>query len=392
MKKTLTLLFLLLSVFGHSQKPLSSSAEISILTIAPGESLNDTWGHSAIRVKDIDFDIVFNYGTYDFNTPNFYTKFMRGKLLFDLGINQYDSFLFHYSYQNREVKEQVLHLTNKEKQAYFDFLTNNAKPANRKYLYDFFFDNCATKLREVNTDILKKNVIYKDNFFRENTTFRDLIYQKLDTHPWGKFGIDIALGSVIDRNASPEEFSFLPSYTFETFKTASVMREGKSMPLIKETKILYKQKDTLKSVSFFSKIFSPVLVFSAIALLVLIITYFDFKRKRQTKIVDFLLLFCTGLVGLLVFLLWFATDHSATKDNFNIFWAFLPNLVVAFYVYKPQKYKLLKKYYTLLIFLIVLLLLFWIITIQVFNIALLPILLMLSIRYYYNINRIVTKQ
>jgi len=170
------------------------------------------------------------------------------------------------------------------------------------------------------------------------------------------------------------------------------MREGKSMPLVKETNILYEQKDTFKSISFFSKIFSPVLVFSAIALLVLIITYFDFKRKRQTKIVDFLLLFCTGLVGLLVFLLWFATDHSATKDNFNIFWAFLPNLVVAFYVYKPQKYKLLKKYYTLLIFLIVLLLLFWIITIQVFNIALLPILLMLSIRYYYNINRIVTNQ
>lgn len=388
MKKSIILLFLLgLSLLAFSQERLSPEAAISILTIAPGESLNDTWGHSAIRVQDTanGLDIVFNYGTYDFNTPNFYTKFMRGQLLFDLGINSFDAFLFHYSRVNREVKEQVLDLTSLEKQAYFNFLTNNAKPANRKYLYDFFFDNCATKLREVNTAILKEKVIYNDAFFSTKTTFRELIYQKLEKHPWGKFGIDIALGSVIDENATPKDFSFLPSYAFVTFNMASIIRDGKNTPLIKRTTILYKQKKNTESTSILYKILSPNYIFSIVSLLILLLTYKDFQKKKQTKIIDFLLLFSTGLVGLLVFLLWFATDHSTTKDNYNILWAFLPNIYFAFYVYKPQRENALKKYYVLLLLLLALLLIFWIWKIQIFNLAFIPIIAMLSGRYIYNI-------
>ena len=381
--KHITLLLLLISSFfiGMAQQ-LSNTAEVSVITVEAGEALNDTWGHSAIRIKDkeLGFDIVYNYGTYDFNTPNFYTKFMQGKLLYDLGVSKFSDFLRHYKYQNRGVKEQILDLTQVQKQAYFDYLQNNAKPENSKYLYEFFFDNCATKIRVVNTEILNKEVIYHDELFNDDVTFRDLIYQKLDNHPWGKFGIDIALGSVIDRKATPKEFTFLPSYIFENFKHAQIKKDGKVLPLVKQTNFLYKQRETVIK----NSIITPLLMFSLLALLVLFLTYRDFKYKIQNKHLDFIIFFVTGLVGLLVVLLWFATDHSATKNNYNIFWAFLPNLYFAFYVYKTKKETFFKKYYLLLLVLIFIQILLWLFKVEVFNLAMIPILLMLSVRYFYN--------
>ena len=384
MKVKVTLIFILLSIFGFSQTPkLSPNATISMITVAPGESLNDTWGHSAIRIKDnlLGFDVVYNYGTYDFNTPNFYTKFMRGKLLYDLGVNQFHNFYRYYKQQNRSVVEQVLNLNQDQKQAYFNYLQNNARPENKKYLYDFFFDNCATKLRFVNSEILKSKVVYKDELLKKDYTFRDLIYQKLENHPWGEFGIDVALGSVIDRQATPKEYTFLPSYIYENFKTAQIIKKGQTLPLVKKENILFKQKEK-KAKSIF---FTPFNVFSFLALLVIILSYFDIKNKRQSKKIDFILLFTTGLVGLLVVLLWFATDHSATKNNFNVLWAFLPNLIVSFYVFKEKKQAFLKKYYLFLILLLVIMIVLWILKIQVFNLAMMPILLMLFVRYVISV-------
>jgi hypothetical protein len=383
LKYNLLLLFFLGFLLSFSQIKLSDKAEVSIITVEPGKDLNDTWGHSAIRIHDkkLGFDAVYNYGTYDFNTPNFYTKFMRGKLLFDLGTNQFHHFLRYYSSVNRGVTEQVLNLTQEEKQAYFDYLQNNAKPENRKYLYDFFFDNCATKLRFVNTEILQDKVLYKDELFSNNLTFRDLIYQKLEKHPWGKFGIDLALGAVIDREAIPKEYTFLPSYIFENFKAAQVYRKEGLAPLVKQTNVLYKQKIVQES----KTIFTPLYVFSFLALIVLLITYNDYNQKKQTKWLDFILLFSTGLIGLLVVLLWFATDHSTTKNNFNVLWAFLPNLFFAFYVFKANKQHLLKRYYLNLLILLVLMIFIWVFKIQVFNMAMIPIILMLGVRYYYRL-------
>lgn len=383
MKKIILFFVIILTVitgFAKEQQ-LSPSAEISIITVDPGELLLDTWGHSAIRIKDrqLNLDRVYNYGMYDFNTSGFYMKFMRGQLLYDLAAYPFHYFLKAYKRENREVREQVLQLTQEQKQKYFDFLENNAKPENKKYLYDFFFDNCATKMRDVNTEVLKTNVNYKDELTENKYTFRELIYQKLDNHPWAKFGIDIALGSVIDDEATVKQYTFLPSYAYDSFKNTTITVNGEVLPLIKETNILYKsQKREVKKSSF-----TPVLFFTILSILIIFITYRDYKNKKRTKWLDFTLMIVTGLIGLLVFLLWFATDHKATKVNLNLFWAFLPNLVVAFYVLK-NKAKFLKKYYMLLLTLQLVMLVIWIFKIQVYNLVMIPILLMLGVRYFYN--------
>jgi hypothetical protein len=377
-------LFLLLwSYFSYSQNvQLSPKSEISILTVGSGKQLYDTFGHSAIRILDRKngLDNVYNYGMFEFSTPNFYTKFAQGKLLYDLGRYPFYIFLKDYMRENREVKEQVLQLTLDQKQRYFDFLENNAKPENRKYLYDFFFDNCATKLRDVTTEVLGDKVNYKDELLKNNLTFRDLIYQKLDEHPWGTFGIDIALSSLIDRKATAKEYTFLPENVFKGFKNAVVVENGIEKPLVKSSKTLYEHKTEKSSKSFFT----PMFVFSILALFVLFLTFKDYKKKPRTSYLDFIILFSTGLIGLLVFLLWFATDHKTTANNFNILWAFMPNIFVSFLVIKNKKSKFLKMYYAFLLVLIIGTVLVWIFKIQVFNLALIPILILLVYRYFYN--------
>ena len=204
---------------------LTTNAQISVITVAPGNELVDSFGHSAFRVRDsyLSVDIVYNYGRYDFGTPNFYGKFAQGKLLYDLGISTFNDFMYHYTAQNRTVVEQILNLTKKEKQQFFEFLQTNARPENKSYLYDFFFDNCATKLRDVSNEILAENIQLNYTYDEMNLTFRDLIHKYLDDQAWGKFGIDLALGSVIDRKAMPEEYSFLPDYIYKILKKVSLI-------------------------------------------------------------------------------------------------------------------------------------------------------------------------
>jgi len=379
--KKIILSFLTLLAFVYTTKAqhlqLTRNAEVSVITVEPGNDLVDSFGHSAFRVRDpfLSVDYVYNYGTYDFNTPNFYGKFAQGKLLYDLGISRFSNFLQYYASQNRTVVEQILALSKEEKQQFFEFLQNNARPENKSYLYDFFFDNCATKLRDVSDEILTQKIQFNYTFDETNLTFRDLIHKYLDEQAWGKFGIDLALGSVIDRKATPQEYSFLPDYIYKNFEKGSINNK----PLVRLTRTLFTSEPNEKKHSYFT----PFMLFSLLAILVLWITYKDYKADKRSRWLDFSIFFFTGIVGLLVLLLWFATDHSATAKNYNALWAMAPNVFVAFLMLKKELKNWLKKYVSLLIVLIVVTLILWIQKIQVFSIVLVPILLMLTVRYIF---------
>jgi len=369
---------LIFSMQLSTAQQLSDDAEISVITIAPGSLLLDAFGHSAIRVVDKAkrIDLAYNYGTYDFNTPNFYGKFAQGKLLYDLDVKPFSRFANSYAAEGRSIREQVLSLTKEQKQAFFEFLENNAKPANKSYLYDFFFDNCATKIRTVGKDVLADNVEFSYKFTEgSEKTFRDLIHDYSAEHSWGTFGIDLALGSVIDRTATPEEYTFLPDYIHATYAESTL--NGK--PLVKKDQYLFKADPP----SISDTPMRPLLVFSGIAVLVILLTLRDIKRAKRSRLLDFCLFFIPGLIGILILLLWFATDHSATAKNFNALWAVAPNLVVAFFLLKPSLPWWIRPYVWILVGLIDLVIILWIIQVQVFPLALIPILILLSVRYLY---------
>ncbi len=384
--KKLVLVFISMFMFvmtsGGQQLKLTDNAQISVITVAPGNELVDSFGHSAFRVRDpfLSVDIVYNYGVYDFNTPNFYAKFAQGKLLYILGVSKFDRFLYSYKIQNRTIVEQILNLSTIQKQAFFEFLQHNAIPENRSYLYDFFFDNCATKLRDVSDEILTDNIALSYDFDESELTFRDLIHKYLDNQAWGKFGIDLALGSVIDRKAAPEEYLFLPDYVFKSFEKGRISEK----PLVRAERTLFESAPIDKRTSYTT----PLVAFIALAVFVIVITYRNYKMHSRSKWLDFTLFFFTGVIGLLVLLLWFATDHSATQKNFNFLWAFVPNMFIAFLLLKKQLGRWFKKYLIFLLILLSITVLIWLLKFQVFSIAIIPILLLLGIRYIYLIYHI----
>lgn len=372
------ILFLAFEIKAQQQK-LSNEAEISVLTIGPGTSLYDAFGHNAFRIKDnsLGIDYTFNYGVYDFDMPNFYTKFARGKLNYKIDKNYYEDFIDFYISQNRSVKEQVLNLSKTEKQRIYDYLIHNYKPENKYYLYDFFYDNCATKIRDVIPIILKENIDFNEPEGFTQKTFRQLIYDHVDKNSWGGFGIDLALGSVIDKKATANEHMFLPMYIYVFFENATT---NTSKPLVKQSQVLFESVKKPRSNNFLT---SPLFVFGIISLIILLITFFDYKNNKQSLWLDVIIFAFTGTIGILVLLLWLATDHSATAQNYNLLWAFALNIFMISQLFKKTIKTWFIKYLKLLIIMLCLLVLHWMISVQIFAIGLIPLLIAFFIRYAY---------
>lgn len=383
-KPLLTLIFLLSYFTALTQiNTLAKDAEISIITIGPGKQLYDSFGHNAIRVSDPSNgkDLAFNYGTFDFNTPNFYIKFGQGKLPYALSVSTYDGFLRNYIAEKRWIKQQKLDLTYGEKIAIFEFLLNNAQPSNREYQYDFFLDNCATRIRDVLAVNLGSKLSYQDKQYAPFLySFRELIQQRLHWNSWGSLGIDIALGAVIDRTANPWEHQFLPDYVFESLKSATITRNNKTSALIKKETTINNPGPRARNTAF---LLSPFFVFLILALGIVYRTLRDSKQQKRSQWLDTVLFFVTGIVGVLLLVLWFATDHTATINNYNILWAFPVNLIFCTLLSKKTPKKWLSRYLSFLIILLILLVMHWCTGVQVFAGALLPLLIALSIRYVY---------
>lgn len=380
MKLRLSFLILFFSSLSFAlQFQLTPDSEISVLTFGPGKSLNDSFGHNAFRVKDKNrgIDAVYGYGEYDFDAPNFYLKFARGKLNYLISRHSFSDIYRHYSGYNRSIKEQVLNLPLEEKQKLFNYLENNYKPENRRYLYDFFYDNCATKIRDISNIAAESTISFELPKAFEQKTFRQLIHEHLNRNSWGSLGIDIALGSIIDKNATAIEYMFLPKYIHSFFENAKINTD---VNLVKSASILFEKKDEKSSSNF---LFSPLMIFSLIAITILYITYKDYKNNKRTNWLDVSLFSITGLTGILLLFLWFATDHSATAQNYNILWAMPINILITLNLLKKQVKKWFKSYLKFLIIMLCLLSLHWLIGVQTFAIGLIPFLIAIMVRYIF---------
>lgn len=379
-KNIILLFFLTLATFGFSQKiELSPLSEISVLTCGPGDDLYTSFGHSAFRVQDrtLGIDAVYNYGTFDFNPPWFYLEFTQGKLIYSLGRQRMERFLAEYKYYNRWVNENKLNLSLEERNKLFQFLEHNYLPENRDYRYDFFYDNCATKIWDVLKENFDNQLTFNPNYIEEQYTFRELIHQNLEFNSWAAFGIDLALGSVIDKEATPQEHMYLPVYIMKQLTHATLNGE----PLSDKTTAVFKPVRENKNPNFFA---SPLFWLPLILVLGLAITYNDFRKQRRTKWLDFSLFFITGLAGLLLFHLWFLTEHTTTVGNFNLLWVFPLNLIVAFYMISKKPLPVwIAKYLLLLLVLLGATLLVWLLKVQVFSPMIIPLLILLVVRYLF---------
>ncbi|WP_420602379.1 DUF4105 domain-containing protein [Flagellimonas sp.] len=376
--------FLVLFFFlGHnafSQIPqLTEKSQISVLTCAKGDDLVTAFGHTAFRVQDstLGIDVVYNYGTYDFNKPNFILNFVKGRLIYSLSRSRFDRFLFAYEMERRWMKEQILDLNLQEKNELFQFLENNYLPQNRDYLYDPLLNNCSSIVGDILQQQYGDEITFDGSHLEKQYTFRELVRQNLSDNSWSSFGINVAFGSVVDRKATVQEHMFLPYYAMEQVNNTT--KNGKPLVLRERTVLNYDEPNLN---GFFP--LSPLFWFIALLLFTSTITYLDYKHGSRSKWLDFSLFFITGFIGLVLALIWFGADHTSTPKNFNLLWAFPLNIIIAFiYIFHSKLPKWFFKYLRFALGLLGLVLVVWVFKVQVFSPLLILLLLTLAIRYVF---------
>jgi len=374
LKKLLLFLFFSLFIALNLFPQDSCKLRMSLLTCAPGEELYSTFGHTALRVQDSakGTDLVFNYGTFEFG-PDFYTKFIRGKLLYFLSVEEFSDFMYEYRLESRSVKEQVLQLSCDEKQQLYAALQTNAQEENKYYKYDFLFDNCTTRagdivVKNTNTPVTFKNVLPK-----KVPTFRDLIHSYLNAghEYWSKLGIDILLGVKLDRKVSNREAMFLPDYLLKGFDSATI----NNYPLASPPQTILQMPSPLNEKSFFT----PAIVFSLLLVVILALSFVQSKWAIiGLSVFDFLFFFILGLSGILLLFMWFGTDHKVCSNNYNLFWALPTNLIMAFFVHSKRTW--VKSYFRTVFWLSLVLALAWFFLPQQMNNALIPVLVLIIYR------------
>jgi len=378
--KVLLLFFFFLSIFSFSKEQDVDRYTISILTVSPGKDLADAFGHSGIRVidRELNYDMVFNFGIYDFQAPNFYSNFIKGRPIYSLGINNYNRFLNNYKNQKRGIIEHKIQISNDKKNTLIQLLLENSKPENRFYIYDYFNENCSTKV----ADLFIEN-LNDDSFStqinlpkKSNDSYRSLIYQMIPKNSWASLGIDICLGSVIDQDINYRQTFFLPS-KFGKFldKIESVNPETIESKLVLETPEVPEE-------SVFN-LTSPLLVLFFISIFIILLTYRDFKNNKQTKVLDILIISITTMIGLLISYLWFFSDHTAASQNYNILWASPLNILLFIDLFASKKRKWILGYLKFIFLMLILMMSHWILSVQTFNITLFSFILALLIRYLF---------
>ena len=372
----LALIFFSLNIYANELEN-KNRYKISILSIGEGPSLVDAFGHTAIRVKDAELknDVVFNFGVYDFNSPNFYSNFVKGRPEYKLAIQNYSNLIQNYIRQKRYIVEHQLNLDQNSTKIIIDLLVE--KLNDPYYIYDYFRDNCTTRAADIVID--KTNNKFKDDKLESEAilTYRDLIHRKINENSWAALGIDLCLGAIIDKKINTRETFFLP----ENLMNYLDLYEG---DIIKRN-IIYSPES---EISYRENLPSPLLINLILSLIIAAITIFNFKSNKWNKSLDSLIFLISGSIGILIIYLWFFSNHFAGAQNFNFLWAFPLNFALIFAIYKNKIPNWSIGYIKLLIILIILLFLHWTTGVQKYNLTLLPIFVALLIRYSFLVHRI----
>lgn len=291
------------------------SVEISLLTCSPHDQIYSLYGHTALRYHDLRTgeDIAFNYGVFNFKAPYFAWRFAMGHTDYQLGAFSFDAFVREYEYFGSQVTEQILNLTSKEKLQLKLLLAENYLPENRVYRYNFFYDNCSTRPRDIIERCIDGKIIYSERP-DYNPSFRDILHEHTTNSPWAKFGDDICLGINADKTIGRTEQEFLPANLMHDFSRAQIYREGKYYPLVKDTRIAVKSGVQMISSGF---PLSPNQCALILFLITAAITAWEIKRRKLMHYIEMIWMPLVGICGIVLTIL-ACSEHPATTLNLQL--------------------------------------------------------------------------
>ncbi len=311
MKKILLLFLSLLSLSLNAQV-LSDDATASVLTCGPGADFYTTFGHSAIRITDPanGLDLVYNYGTFDFDTPNFYWVFTRGRLDYQLSRTTFEDFMYEYSYEGREVREQPLTFEAGQVQNLYILLEANYLPQYRHYRYDILLDNCATRVRDVVYSAWAQDTVLQRN--AKPVSYRQLLAANMKGNlEWWHLGVDIVLGLTADHCCTAPERMFLPAEMEAELAQCTTSGIWTAPFIVEPSRQLLPSQGSPQKASF-----PPVVAFALLFAIVAVLTW----KGWMPQWADRVLFIIAGLCGLFLLFMWFGTDHYCTNWNLNILW------------------------------------------------------------------------
>lgn len=381
MKKLLLIIFLFVA-FGSRAQQLSKEAKFGLVTVSTGSSddaIYQIWGHTVLHLNDPINGIneCYDYGSFSFDQPGFVVKFLRGTLPYKMAKYDFQPFVEHYKYkENRSASEQILNLSDKQKEDLHQFLTNNYLPENREYKYRFFYYNCASRIRDILQQVCKDSLQFSPTLHSDSTYRQWIDKYASKKKPWMNFGMSLAIGLPSDEKTKESGAMFLPDNLAMGFDSATIIHNG-----IKQPFVLGKIQHTLVGPpSISASIFSPFVAFSLLFGIVVLYTLWQVKSKNKKFLFDKIFFCLLGISGWFFMGLWFLTDHGVTEKNMNVIWAFPLMFPLIFFIKKPSIIKPLLWVYTVLN---IGLLLTWNFIPQGIPLAVIPIILAVLIRVVF---------
>lgn len=318
MKKISFSLFVSILTFIRVFSQPANDTVVYLLTCGPGTETYSIYGHSALRVviPEKHTDTVYNWGVFDFSTSNFAWKFAKGRLDYMLIAESLNGFMRGYSFEKRYVFSQRINIDAKETRTLLELITENLKPENAKYRYDFFFDDCSTRIRDLLEKSIGEKLKYPPAESGKMPTFRYLVGKYQNPYPWLKFGIDLIMGSTADKKAVFRDRMFLPIDMKDGLSKSFVHRSGKMIPLLQNPEVLLDFDSILVKQKFLT---APPFIFTLAITLILILAGLT-KNGKIVRLIDMVIYSVFSILSILMIFFNFFTDHQQMRWNLNIIW------------------------------------------------------------------------
>ncbi len=323
------LLTLALTALMQGPARADDDAGVWLVTYGPGEIYWQRFGHNAIWIRDPrrQLDHTFNFGFFDFSQQDFFTRFLQGRMLYFSAAQPAQEEFSQYLAENRSIRAQRLNLNGQQREALTRYLLHEVRPENRDYLYDYYDNNCSTRVRDA-LDFAFDSLL-RDQLATQVgvQSLRDHTRRSTNSVPWLYLFLEIGLGSTVDLPATRWDELFLPSELASTMAEMVFRRDGIEQPAVLEDTWLYRSDSRPIGVRPAS-VWGSYLA-ATVALLALLF-WWSWKSGGPIAMlaVNSWLVF-SGLYGVLLAYFWFATDHHAASLNlnlliFNPLWTLLP--------------------------------------------------------------------
>ena len=320
-KINLSVLIFLSSIVVSAQlAPLSPKATVSVLTCATGNESYSLFGHTAVRIADPEqfLDVVYNYGAFDFSTPNFVAKFAKGDLQYFVVADSFSEFIGRYQYEGRSVYEQKLRLSLPLKQQLFDQLNKTLQSEERFYTYKFIDRNCTTMVVDLLNQTIGTKAITKKDATKK--TYREVLFPYFKNHFYEQLGTSSIFGTKVDQKATT---LFLPFDLLESLKITKYKNEPLSEPVVSLLTVAPTTPHSWWNNAYTYGAFLLLLVF---------------WKKRS---VGLLFLTVMGILGLFFLFMGWYSLHPELANNYNVL-LFNPTLLVLVFFVLQKNIKAIK--------------------------------------------------